>query len=69
VRLNRRLAPDVYVGVAPIMRTEGGFALGELIDERGRDADGHNPEACEYAVKMRLADDRMLDRLAGISGA
>jgi uncharacterized protein len=64
VRLNRRLAPDVYAGVVPIMRPRNGFALGQLIAERGRDADAHNPEICEYAVKMRrLPDDRMLDRL------
>jgi aminoglycoside phosphotransferase family enzyme/predicted kinase len=70
VRLNRRLAPDVYAGVVPIMRTAGGFALGELIDERGRDADEHNQDAYEYAVKMRrLPDDRMLDRLVAQGSA
>jgi uncharacterized protein len=70
VRLNRRLAPDVYAGVVPIMRTRNSFALGQSIDERGRDADGHNPEICEYAVKMRrLPDDRMLDRLVAQGSA
>jgi len=67
VRLNRRLAPDVYVGVAPIMWAEGGFALGELIDEGSRDTDGH---ACEYAVKMRrLPDDHTLERLVARGSA
>jgi aminoglycoside phosphotransferase family enzyme len=77
VRLNRRLAPDVYAGVVPIMRTRNGFALGDLAgqqsddaDKRRRDADDHNLEAYEYAVKMRrLPDDRMLDRLVARGSA
>src|SRR5262245_44102693 len=28
VRLNRRLAPDVYLGVVPITRTAGGIRVG-----------------------------------------
>jgi aminoglycoside phosphotransferase family enzyme/predicted kinase len=64
VRLNRRLASDVYAGVVQIMRTRNGFVLGDLADEQSNDADKHNSEAYEYAVKMRrLPDDRMLDRL------
>ena len=53
VRLNRRLAPDVYLGVAPIVRTPAGdIRLG---------GDG---EPIEYAVEMkRLPDDRMLDAI------
>lgn len=41
VRLNRRLAPDVYLGVVPVVRTEKGLAF---------EGDG---EAVEWAVKMR----------------
>lgn len=41
VRLNRRLSPDVYLGVAEISHRDGGFALG---------AEG---PVAEYAVKMR----------------
>ena len=41
VDLNRRLAPEVYLGVAPIYRTASGFSF---------EADG---EIAEYAVKMR----------------
>lgn len=53
VELNRRLAPDVYLDVVPIVRTPGGsFA----VEQQG--------EVVEWAVKMRrLPDDRTLDRL------
>ena len=56
VELNRRLAPDVYLGVVPVVRTpDGGYAL------EGDPAAG---EVVEWAVKMRrLPDERTLDRL------
>ena len=41
VRLNRRLAPDVYLGVVPVVRTAAGLRL---------EGEG---EAVEWAVKMR----------------
>lgn len=78
VRLNRRLAPDVYAGVATIMRSRNGFVLGDLAEEQSndlsdvqrQDAAQHKPEAYEYAVKMRrLPDDRMLDRLVAQGSA
>ena len=54
VRLNRRLAPDVYRGVVAICWRDGGFALAP------DDAAG----AVEYAVHMRrLPADRMLTAL------
>ncbi len=59
VRLNRRLAPDVYLGVVPIALA-GGQAR---VEGKGR--------AVEYAVKMmRLSAERMLDSLlrAGKAG-
>ncbi|HYB89612.1 MAG TPA: AAA family ATPase [Candidatus Binataceae bacterium] len=57
VRLNRRLAPDVYLGVYPILRGAAGLMLGE-------EARGPVPDAVEYAVKMvRLPEERMLDGL------
>jgi aminoglycoside phosphotransferase family enzyme/predicted kinase len=57
VRLNRRISPQVYLGVVAIMLREGGYALIE--DDLAR-ACG----AVEYAVKMRrLPPERMLDRL------
>ena len=52
VRLNRRLAPDVYRGVVPIVRRGAGLAI---------DAEG---EAVEHAVWMRrLPDGRRLEEL------
>ncbi len=54
VRLNRRLCPDVYIGVMQIRDSEQGISFqgnGDIID---------------YAVKMRrLPEDRMLDILLG----
>jgi uncharacterized protein len=55
VRLNRRLAPDVYLGVLPLVRDVGG-ALHV----------GMKPEAepVDWLVKMRrLPSDRMLDQV------
>jgi len=58
VRLNARLAPEIYLGVAAIVAPEGGFALGGLTREAQTDA-------VEYAIVMRrLPGKRMLDRLA-----
>jgi aminoglycoside phosphotransferase family enzyme len=49
VRLNRRLAPDVYLGVVPVTRSDQGVRV---------EGDG---EVVEWAVKMRrLADDATL---------
>jgi uncharacterized protein len=57
VRLNRRLAPEVYLGVVPIVRDRRRFLLGD-------ESRNFDPKALEYAVKMRrLPEDRMFDRL------
>jgi aminoglycoside phosphotransferase family enzyme/predicted kinase len=54
VRLNRRLADDVYHGVVAICRRGDAYAIGAEDD----------PDAVEYAVHMRhLPDDCTLDRL------
>ena len=55
VRLNRRLAPDVYIGVVPLtLRPDGGMALG-----------GPGP-AVDWLVKMRrLSRAGMLDTAIG----
>lgn len=45
VRLNRRLAPDVYLGVVPIVKTQGGVRI---------EGDGN---VLEWAVKMRRLPD------------
>jgi aminoglycoside phosphotransferase family enzyme/adenylate kinase family enzyme len=63
VRLNRRLSPEVYLGVFPILQERGRFVLGD-------EARAFDTRACEYAVKMRrLPEDRMLDRLVGARAA
>jgi aminoglycoside phosphotransferase family enzyme/predicted kinase len=55
VRLNRRLAPDVYLGVVPIRVFDGEFVLGD---------GGTSGAIVEYAVKMRrLDEERILDQL------
>lgn len=57
VRLNRRLAPSIYLGVVPITLSNGEFVLCE--DQRRGTG-----SIVEYAVKMRrLPEDKMLDRL------
>lgn len=52
VRLNRRLAPDVYVGVVPILEEEGGLRIPPEGTGPGPDA-----ETVDYAVKMRRLPD------------
>ncbi len=59
VRLNRRLAPDVYLGVSPIVRVDGGLRVVEEADLDGA------VDAVEWAVRMRrLPDDRTMARWA-----
>ena len=54
VRLNRRLAPETYLGVVGVKRAGSTFAL----------AAEEDPAAIEYAVHMRrLPDDRFLTNL------
>jgi uncharacterized protein len=64
VRLNRRLAPTIYLGVVAVRRDGAGFALGP-VDELGGEAE-------DYLVAMRrLPEDEMLDRrlAQGTAGA
>src|SRR5262249_53562779 len=57
VRLNRRLAPDVYLDVVPILENEGRFFLGDGAPE-------HSGTTDEFAVKMRrLPEAQMLATL------
>jgi aminoglycoside phosphotransferase family enzyme/predicted kinase len=59
VRLNARLAPDVYLGVVPIARTADGRIAAEAAGE-----------VVEWAVKMRrLPDERTLDRVLAAGAA
>ena len=60
VALNRRLAPDVYLGVAPILPRAGGWAVGEVADALAHapgdaaEQPGVVPgEAYEHCVVMR----------------
>ena len=56
IRLNRRLAHDVYLGRYPIFRHGAGFVLGNK--------PGEHHGAIDYVVKMRrLPTERMLDRM------
>ncbi len=48
VRVNRALAPDVYLGVRALVRDATGVRL----------ADGDAPDAVEYLVEMRAFDER-----------
>jgi uncharacterized protein len=65
VRLNRRLAPQVYLGVVPILRRAAGFEVCAL---EGSASSAEVVE--EYAVLMRrLPEERMLDRLLRRQGA
>jgi aminoglycoside phosphotransferase family enzyme len=50
VRLNRRLAPRIYLGAAALVRRPGGFALVPDDSSVGEDA-------IEFAVEMRLFAD------------
>jgi hypothetical protein len=55
VRLNRRLAPDVYLGVLPIIDEGSRYVLGDS-------AHVYHPLVREFAVQMRrLPDELMLD--------
>jgi len=47
VRLNRRLAPDVYLGVRGVVARRGGVEL----------APADHPEALEHVVEMRRFDE------------
>jgi len=58
VRLNRRLSPDVYLGVVPITDTGGALSFGEA------GGPGGNGKTLDYAVRMKKLDrDMMMDRL------
>jgi aminoglycoside phosphotransferase family enzyme/predicted kinase len=59
VRLNRRLAPDVYLGIVPILRRGGELVLGAESDGAAEAG-----AAVEWAVRMRRLDEAtMLDRM------
>ncbi len=52
VELNRRLCPDLYLGVVPVVKTSGGYRI------------GGEGEVVDYAVKMkRLPEEGMMRKL------
>ena len=56
VEINRRLSPDVYLGVIPIVLTAGRYRFDAAPDG--------DPSSVDYAVAMRrLPDERRLDQL------
>jgi len=56
IRLNRRLAPDVYLELCPIFQRGSDFVLG--------DQSAEHADAVDYVLKMRrLPAERMLDRM------
>jgi aminoglycoside phosphotransferase family enzyme len=54
VKLNSRLAKDVYLGVAPVIIRDGKYKIA------GLNNDHDDAEIVEYAVKMRLIPDDLL---------
>jgi uncharacterized protein len=60
LRLNRRLAPDAYLAVVPVLRTDGGeFRLG------GEHEHGQDEPIVDWLVKMRrLPTEQSLEALA-----
>ncbi len=57
IDVNRRSAPEIYLGIAPVIRRDGKLALGEV-----GEASGH---AVDWLVVMRRFDEEgLLDRMA-----
>ena len=62
IDINRRMAPEIYLGVRPVFRRQGKLVLGE-IGEPG--AEGSKGGAVDWLVAMRRFDEEgMLDRMA-----
>src|SRR5688572_13783494 len=61
VRLNRRTAPSLYLGVAPVLRgADGGLVLGPVSE-----AADHSGAADWVVVMARVGQDTLFDRMAG----
>ncbi len=62
VRLNSRLAPQIYLGVVPIYLSGGGYHVGDMTQTI-------YSRVVDYAVWMtRMPEDGMLDRVAAAGG-
>lgn len=62
LRLNRRLSPEVYVGLSPVWRrAKGRIEVGPPVEQ---------PPPCDelLVVMQRLPEDRMMDRLLAAGG-
>ncbi len=58
VRLNRRLAPDVYLGVAPLLRRNGRWQVGEVGGQLSPAEDpAGTPEHCVVMRRLRTGAD------------
>ncbi|MBL9085776.1 MAG: AAA family ATPase, partial [Planctomycetia bacterium] len=68
VRINRRLAPDVYLGVAPVVRRAGRLVVGDLPRPVGDPTTGRPGDSppVDWAVVMRRLrdDDTLAHRIA-----
>lgn len=57
IDVNRRSAPEIYLGIAPVLRRDGKLALGEVGETSGN--------AIDWLVVMRRFDEEgLLDRMA-----
>jgi aminoglycoside phosphotransferase family enzyme len=64
LRLNRRLAPEVYLGMAPLILRPDGFRLGELMRDGPSGAETAADSVVDWLVVMRRLDHgRMLEDL------
>ena len=64
LRLNRRSAPELYLGVLPVLRDGTGFAFGDLVTDPGDDF-SLPQDTEELALVMRRFDQSgLFDRLA-----
>ena len=57
IDVNRRSAPEIYLGVAPVLRRDGKLALGEVGETSGQAVDW-------LVVMQRFDEEGLLDRMA-----
>jgi hypothetical protein len=70
VALNRRLAPRVYLGVAPVVREAGRWRVGEVGEElAGDDGRGGVPEHCVVMCRLPAGTDALSRLQAGEFGS
>lgn len=66
LRLNRRLAPEIYLGMAPLMLRPEGFRLGDLAPDGPVAGAPNGVDVVDWLVVMRRLDrGRMLETLLG----